>query len=81
MSVLDAVRCAAEIQQGMVERNTDVSRDKRIEFRMGIHQGDIIIDSGDIFGDGVNLAARLEGLRSLVAFVYRLAFRRMYEAS
>ena len=62
MSVLDAVRCAAEIQQGMVERNTDVSRDKRIEFRMGIHQGDIIIDSGDIFGDGVNLAARLEGL-------------------
>jgi TolB-like protein/class 3 adenylate cyclase len=62
MSVLDAVRCAAEIQQGMVERNTDVSHDKRIEFRMGIHQGDIIIDSGDIFGDGVNLAARLEGL-------------------
>jgi len=62
MSVLDAVRCAAEIQRGMVERNTDVSHDKRIEFRMGIHQGDIIIDSGDIFGDGVNLAARLEAL-------------------
>jgi class 3 adenylate cyclase len=54
MSVLDAVRCAAEIQKGMVERNTDVSHDKRIEFRMGIHQGDVIIDSGDIFGDGVN---------------------------
>ena len=59
-SVVDAVRCATEIQQEMIARNTGVADDKRIEFRMGIHQGDIIIDSGDIFGDGVNLAARLE---------------------
>jgi adenylate cyclase len=61
-SVVDAVRCAVEVQQGMVGRNADVPDDKRIEFRFGIHQGDIIIDDGDIFGDGVNLAARLEGL-------------------
>jgi TolB-like protein len=61
-SVLDAVRCAAQIQQEMIERNKEVSNDRRIEFRIGIHQGDIIIDGGDIFGDGVILAARLEGL-------------------
>src|SRR5690242_9422996 len=61
-SVVDAVRCAVEVQQGMAGRNADVPDDKRIEFRFGIHQGDIIIDDGDIFGDGVNLAARLEGL-------------------
>jgi TolB-like protein/class 3 adenylate cyclase len=61
-SVVDAVRCAVEVQQGMAGRNADVPADKRIEFRFGIHQGDIIIDDGDIFGDGVNLAARLEGL-------------------
>jgi adenylate cyclase len=61
-SVVDAVRCAVEVQLGMVERNADVPQEKRIEFRVGIHQGDIIIDGGDIFGDGVNVAARLEGL-------------------
>jgi TolB-like protein len=61
-SVVDAVRCAVEVQLGMVERNADVPQEKRIEFRMGVHQGDIIIDGGDIFGDGVNVAARLEGL-------------------
>jgi adenylate cyclase len=61
-SVVDAVRCAIEVQRAMVERNADVPADKRIEFRIGIHQGDIIIDDGDIYGDGVNLAARLEGL-------------------
>jgi class 3 adenylate cyclase len=61
-SVVDALRCAVEIQRGMVERNAEVPREKRIEFRVGIHQGDIIIDDGDIFGDGVNVAARLEGL-------------------
>jgi adenylate cyclase len=61
-SVVDAVRCAVEMQQGMAERNAGVPADERIEFRFGIHQGDIIIDDGDIFGDGVNLAARLEGL-------------------
>jgi class 3 adenylate cyclase len=53
ISVVDAVRCATEIQKGMAARNTEVSDDKRIDFRMGVHQGDIIIDSGDIFGDRV----------------------------
>jgi class 3 adenylate cyclase len=61
-SVLDAVRSAVEVQRAMAERNADVPAGKRIEFRLGIRQGDIIIDDGDIFGDGVNLAARLEGL-------------------
>jgi adenylate cyclase len=61
-SVVDAVRCAVEVQRAMAERNADVPADKRIEFRFGIHQGDIIVEDGDIFGDGVNLAARLEGL-------------------
>jgi TolB-like protein/class 3 adenylate cyclase len=61
-SVVDAVRCAVEIQRGMAERNTDVPQDKRIEFRIGIHVGDIIIADDDIFGDGVNIAVRLEGI-------------------
>src|ERR1700760_274424 len=61
-SVVDAVRCAVDIQRGMVKRNADTSADKRIEFRIGINLGDIIIDGDDIFGDGVNVAARLEGL-------------------
>jgi adenylate cyclase len=61
-SVVDAVRCAVEVQRGMVDRNADVPQENRIEFRVGIHQGDIIIDGGDIFGDGVNVSARLEGL-------------------
>jgi adenylate cyclase len=61
-SVVDAVRCAVEMQRAMAERNADVPAEKRIEFRLGIHQGDIIVEDGDIFGDGVNLAARLEGL-------------------
>jgi adenylate cyclase len=61
-SVVDAVRCAVEVQGGMVERNSDVPVELRIEFRVGINVGDIIIDGDDIFGDGVNIAARLEGL-------------------
>jgi adenylate cyclase len=61
-SVVDAMRCALDVQRGMAERNAGVPDDKRIEFRMGINVGDIIIDRGDIFGDGVNVAARLEGL-------------------
>ena len=61
-SVVDAVRCAVDIQRGMAERNADVPEQKRIEFRIGINVGDIIIDRGDIFGDGVNVAARLEGV-------------------
>ncbi len=61
-SVVDALRCAAKIQAAMTERNTAVPADSRIEFRVGIHQGDIVVEDGDIFGDGVNIAARLEGL-------------------
>jgi adenylate cyclase len=61
-SVVDAVRCAVEMQRGMAERNVAVSAPDRIEFRMGINVGDIIIEDGDIFGDGVNIAARLEAL-------------------
>jgi class 3 adenylate cyclase len=61
-SVVDAVRFAVEMQRGMIERNTEVPEEKRIEFRIGVHVRDIIIDGGDIFGDGVNVAARLEAL-------------------
>ena len=61
-SVVDAVRCAVEVQRGMAERNAGVAPDKRLDFRIGINVGDIIIDGDDIFGDGVNVAARLEGL-------------------
>src|ERR1700733_13733286 len=60
-SVVDAVRCAIEVQNGTVERNAGVARDKRIEFRIGIHLGDVVEESdGDLMGDGVNIAARLE---------------------
>ena len=62
VSVVDAVRCAVDIQRGMSQRNTDVPADRRIQFRIGINVGDIIIDGDDIFGDGVNVAARLEAL-------------------
>jgi len=61
-SAVDAARGAAEIQRAMATRNINVPHDKRIEFRIGIHVGDIIIDDDDIFGDGVNIAARLEGI-------------------
>jgi adenylate cyclase len=61
-SVVDAVRCAVQTQQGMMKRNGDLEADQRIEIRIGIHIGDIIIEEGDIFGDGVNIAARLEGV-------------------
>jgi len=61
-SVVDAVRCAVEIQRGMAERNVDVPAERRIEFRIGLNLGDIIIDDDDIYGDGVNIAARLESL-------------------
>ena len=61
-SVVDAVRRADDVQRGVAEQNTDVPQDKRIEFRIGIHLGDIIIADDDIFGDGVNIAVRLEGI-------------------
>src|SRR6516162_7973639 len=61
-SVVDALRCAIEIQQGMSERNAGVPEDRRIEFRIGVHLGDVVEESdGDLMGDGVNIAARLEG--------------------
>src|SRR5947207_5568125 len=61
-SVVDAVRCAVDIQRQMAERNAVVAAEQRIEFRIGLNVGDIIIDDKDIYGDGVNIAARLEGL-------------------
>ena len=61
-SVVDAVRCAVEVQEGMAGRNANVSPDKRLDFRIGINFGDIVEQEGDIFGDGVNIAARLEGI-------------------
>ena len=62
-SVVDAVNCAIEIQRAMVERNAEVAPDKRIEFRIGIHLGDVVEEAdGDLMGDGVNIAARLEGI-------------------
>src|SRR5206468_5004223 len=61
-SVLDAVGCAVSVQRSMLKRNTDIPEDKQIIFRIGINIGDIIIDGDDIFGDGVNIAARLETL-------------------
>ena len=61
-SVIDALRCATEVQTSMAERNASVPADKRIEFRIGVHQGDVVIEDDDIFGDAVNIAARLEGL-------------------
>jgi adenylate cyclase len=61
-SAVDAARCAVEVQRGMMAHSADVAQDLRIEFRIGIHVGDIIIDDNDMFGDGVNIAARLEGI-------------------
>ena len=61
-SAVDAARCAVEVQRGMAGENTEIPQAKRIEFRIGIHLGDIIIDDNDIFGDGVNIAARLESI-------------------
>ncbi len=61
-SVVDAVRAAVETQQAVAEHNSGLPQDKRIEFRVGINLGDVVIDGDDIHGDGVNVAARLEGL-------------------
>src|ERR1700722_16386731 len=61
-SVVDAVRCAVAVQQAMPERNTDVAADNRIELRIGINLGDVIVEGDDLYGDGVNIAARIEAL-------------------
>jgi adenylate cyclase len=61
-SVVDALSCATEVQRGMAERNTAVLMGNRIEFRIGINVDDVVVEDGDIFGDGVNVAARLKAL-------------------
>ncbi len=61
-SVVDAVRCAIDIQRGMAERNKTVTQDRRLAFRIGLNLGDVIVQNGDLYGDGVNVAARLEAL-------------------
>jgi len=62
-SVVDAVRCAIEVQHGLAERNAGLPAERRIEFRVGIHLGDVVEEAdGDLMGDGVNIAARLEGI-------------------
>src|SRR5262245_55577263 len=63
-SAVDAVRCALDVQRGAAARNANIPDDRRIEFRIGINVGDIINDEGDIYGDGVNIAARIEPLAS-----------------
>ena len=70
-SVVDAVRCAVEIQNGMVERNFGLPPERRIEFRCGVHLGDVVEeDDGDLMGDGVNIAARLEGVSNRARSVF-----------
>src|SRR5215475_12397019 len=61
-SVVDAVRCAAELQREMIDREAGILEERRVRFRIGINLGDVIVEGGDIFGDGVNVAARLEAL-------------------
>src|SRR4029077_385254 len=61
-SAVDAVRCAVEVQQAMPDRNTGVAADNRLELRIGINLGDVIVETDDLYGDGVNVAARIEAL-------------------
>jgi adenylate cyclase len=61
-SVVDAVRCSVAFQKGVAERNKDIAEDRRIHFRVGINLGDVVADGDDLLGDGINVAARLEGL-------------------
>jgi adenylate cyclase len=69
-SVVDAVECAAEIQREMAARNADVADDRRLGFRIGVHLGDVIVEGEDIYGDGVNIAARLESLAEPAASAF-----------
>src|SRR5947208_1676006 len=86
-SVVDAVRCAIEVQNGMIERNAGLPPERRIEFRIGIHLGDVVEEEdGDLMGDGVNIAARLEGVADpggicLSEDAYRQARDRVKDAS
>ena len=76
-SVVDALRCATEWQRGMPDRNAGTSDDP-IEFRIGINMGDVVVEDGDIFGDGVNVAARLEGLAEPGGICVSAVFKRTY---
>jgi len=80
-SVVDAVRCAVEVQREMIARNAATPAQRRIEFRMGINVGDIIIEDGDIFGNGVNIAARLEAWPSRAVSACRRVCRKTPQAS
>jgi adenylate cyclase len=81
-NVVDAVRCAVEMQRGLSERNGPVPHDKRMELRMGIHIGDIIIEEGDVFADGVTIAARLEGIATTVGIcISDDAYRQVRDSS
>jgi adenylate cyclase len=72
-SVVDAVRCAVEFQQSIAAHNADLEPEQRIELRVGVNLGDVIIDDNDLYGDGVNIAARLEGLARRVACASRIS--------
>src|SRR5437763_7776041 len=61
-SVVDAVRCAGEIQRAMADRDLDLAAERRLRFRVGVNLGDVLADGGDIYGNGVNIAVRLEGV-------------------
>jgi adenylate cyclase len=80
-SVVDALRCAAELQAAMAISDAPLPAEHRIEFRIGVNVGDIVVEDGDIFGDGVNVAARLEGLAEPGGIASRRAFRRMRRAA
>ena len=80
-SVVDAVRCAIEVQNGMVERNAGVPQDRRIEFRIGIHLGDVVDKGGDLFGTAVNIAARLEDIAEPGGIVVSSAVRVLRQES
>ena len=73
-SVVEAVACAVAIQHGISERNAEIPADQRIEFRIGINLGDVIVESDDLYGDGVNIAARIEALAD-PGGVFRLQYR------
>src|SRR5271169_1386122 len=70
-SVVDAVRCAGEIQRAMADRDLDLAEERRLRFRIGVNLGDVIADGDDIYGDGVNIAVRLEGLAADAELVAR----------
>ena len=76
-SVVNAVRCAVEAQMAMADHTGEVPDDRRIAFRIGVNHGDIIIEGDDIFGDGVNVAARLQEIAAPEGFAYRAACTRM----